>query len=217
MRLPPNDDSADDLTAIARIRNSAIALFATDGFERASLRAIAAAAGVTAGLVNHHFGSKAELRTTCDEYVLRVLVRRARSDGTTTGMQDVAHDFFADPGGYALYVRYMARAVEEDTPAAARFVATMVDESEAVFRAGAADGSMRASADPRALAVFSVLTTLTMLTMPPAFTRELGFPGFGADVMRRMALPTLELYTHGLYTDETALRTLRDAAAAEED
>ena len=52
---------SEDLTAQARIRNAAVELFARDGFEKTNLRAIAAAAGVSAGLVIHHFGSKDEL------------------------------------------------------------------------------------------------------------------------------------------------------------
>ena len=46
-----------DLTARATVRDSAIAVFARDGFS-ASVRTIAEAAGVSPGLVIHHFGSK---------------------------------------------------------------------------------------------------------------------------------------------------------------
>ena len=50
-----------DLTARARIRDAAIECFARQGFA-VSVRAIAAHAGVSPGLVIHHFGSKAGLR-----------------------------------------------------------------------------------------------------------------------------------------------------------
>lgn len=63
--------SAADLTAAARIRNAAILRFARDGFT-VSLRVIAADAGVTAGLITHHFGSKEGLRRACDAEVLRL-------------------------------------------------------------------------------------------------------------------------------------------------
>jgi AcrR family transcriptional regulator len=49
MRSVHPDDRADaDLTAQAKIRNAAIAQFATDGFQKTNLRAIAAEAGVSA-------------------------------------------------------------------------------------------------------------------------------------------------------------------------
>jgi AcrR family transcriptional regulator len=45
----------------ARILEAATEAFFTDGYERATIRAVAAAAGVDAGLVMHYFGSKQEL------------------------------------------------------------------------------------------------------------------------------------------------------------
>jgi AcrR family transcriptional regulator len=46
----------DDLTARARIREAAFALIADQGVHGATLRAIARRAGVSAALVNHHYG-----------------------------------------------------------------------------------------------------------------------------------------------------------------
>jgi len=57
----------DDLTAKARIRNAALALYAAHG--DAALRTIAAEAGVTLGLVQHHFKTKAGLRNAVDQLV----------------------------------------------------------------------------------------------------------------------------------------------------
>ncbi|WP_142058671.1 TetR/AcrR family transcriptional regulator [Pseudonocardia kunmingensis] len=203
-----------DLTAKAKIRNAAIAHFVRDGFQKANLRAVAAAAGVSVGLIPHHFGSKEGLRSACDEHVLQILTTRARAAGRPSGMQDLLGVYLSDPEEYQLLVQYMARAIQEDAPAAGTFVDAVVEESEAVFRAGAADGTMRPSSDPRALAVLNVLVGLAVLTMPAPLTRALGHEHFGPDVLRRMAVPTLELYTRGLYTDDALPTTARDAWAA---
>src|SRR6201996_5717444 len=45
----------------ARILAAAAELFVASGYERTTIRAVAAAAGVDAGLVMHYFGSKQEL------------------------------------------------------------------------------------------------------------------------------------------------------------
>src|SRR5512146_455250 len=45
----------------ARILDAAAGIFVADGYERTTIRAVAAAAGVDAGLVMHYFGSKQEL------------------------------------------------------------------------------------------------------------------------------------------------------------
>src|SRR5690348_1863963 len=63
-----NMRSVDDRTAIARIRDAAIQQFGERGFA-VGLRSIAEAAGVSAGLVIHHFGSKDGLRKACDEFI----------------------------------------------------------------------------------------------------------------------------------------------------
>ena len=55
----------EDLTARARIRDAALLHFGEQGFDRATIREIARTAGVSSGLVRHHFGSKQALREAC--------------------------------------------------------------------------------------------------------------------------------------------------------
>ena len=62
--------STDDLTARARIRDAAIELFSERGIAGATIRDIALKAGVSSGLLRHHFGSKEGLRDACDEYAM---------------------------------------------------------------------------------------------------------------------------------------------------
>ena len=69
----------EDLTAKARIRNSALDLYAQYGEERISLRAVASEAGVTLGLVQHHFKTKAGLREAVDQLVVDYFVSTLRS------------------------------------------------------------------------------------------------------------------------------------------
>jgi AcrR family transcriptional regulator len=75
----------EDLTARARIRDAALGQFAEHGFERATIRGIASAAGVSPGLVRHHFGSKQALRDAVDAHVLQEI--RRISDEVMEGSQ----------------------------------------------------------------------------------------------------------------------------------
>ncbi|MEU8152016.1 TetR family transcriptional regulator [Nonomuraea sp. NPDC048901] len=200
-----------DLTAQAKIRNAAIAHFARDGFQKTNLRAIAATAGVSAALVIRHFGSKDNLRSVCDEHVLQILVRRARTAADLVGVRDLSQEYLSGSEEYRLHVQYMVRAIEEDSSAATTFVNTLVEETEQLFRDGIAGGSMRQSSDVRALAVLTVLVSLATLTMAPPLTRALGFERMGPDVLRRIGLPMLEIYTHGLYAEDTMLKAAQTA------
>jgi AcrR family transcriptional regulator len=56
-----------------QILRAATREFAEHGFRGASIRGIATAAGVSAGLVQHHFGTKDGLKQACDERVMFLL------------------------------------------------------------------------------------------------------------------------------------------------
>jgi AcrR family transcriptional regulator len=57
----PNTRAEQRRQTEARILDAASRLFVADGYERTTIRAVASAAGVDAGLVMHYFGSKQEL------------------------------------------------------------------------------------------------------------------------------------------------------------
>ncbi|MEE6165617.1 MULTISPECIES: TetR/AcrR family transcriptional regulator [unclassified Mycolicibacterium] len=61
-----------ELSNAERIRDAAIRCFAAQGISATTMRTIAEAAGVSHGLVQHHFGNKAGLVDAVDNYVLRV-------------------------------------------------------------------------------------------------------------------------------------------------
>jgi AcrR family transcriptional regulator len=58
---PPGSRAEQRRRTEARILDAASRVFVTAGYERATIRAVASAASVDAGLVMHYFGSKQEL------------------------------------------------------------------------------------------------------------------------------------------------------------
>jgi AcrR family transcriptional regulator len=102
----------DDLTAKARIRNAALDLYARDGEQRTSLRAVAAEAGVTLGLVQHHFKTKAGLRRAVDQLVVDYFaqtVAAVPSNGTAADVasarDDAVRRMLADNPPVVSYIR----------------------------------------------------------------------------------------------------------------
>jgi AcrR family transcriptional regulator len=75
----PEDPAYGNLTARARIRDAALLQFAEPGVNGATIRGIAEAAGVSPGLVQHHFGSKEALREACDTYATEVVQHTSRA------------------------------------------------------------------------------------------------------------------------------------------
>ena len=73
-----------DLTAKARIRDAALELYATKGEPNTTVREVAQAAGVTHGLVVHHFVNKEGLHKAVQQHVVDLL-RQALSAVPTDG------------------------------------------------------------------------------------------------------------------------------------
>ena len=194
-----------DLTGRARIRDAAIRRFGADGFG-ASVRAIAADAGVSAGLVIHHFGSKDGLRAACDEHVLR-LIREAeteafaqRSPGEWLAQLAVLDEF-------APLVGYLVQALLAGGDLAATLLERMTKDAEVYLADAVVAGTMRPSRDPAARASFLVDVGIGAVL---SFVRR--HPPVDGDyraTLRRYAeanaLPALELYTQGLLTDSSLL------------
>src|SRR3984957_15554059 len=102
--------ASDDRTAVARIRDAAIEQWGEQGFT-VGLRSIAEAAGVSAALVIHHFGSKEGLRKACDDYIAEEI-----RSGKTEAMQstDPASWFaqMAEIESYAPLMAYLVRSMQ---------------------------------------------------------------------------------------------------------
>ncbi|MGZ3433071.1 MAG: TetR/AcrR family transcriptional regulator, partial [Isosphaeraceae bacterium] len=160
------------------------------------------------------FGNEEGLRQSCDDYVLQALVGWAHEKATLEGMREVMRSYQADPRSYQTQMGYLGRVVAGNTPAAARFIDVLVDESETIIRAGILDGTMRPSDDPRAQAVLIATTVLGLMTMAPHIERTLGLPASQQQMLLRLALPALEIYTHGLYTNDSYLTLVRDALSS---
>src|SRR6478735_6082742 len=69
-----NSLGGDELRKLERIRRAALKSFATKGASGTSLRSVAADAGVSVGLVQHHFETKAGLIKAVDDFVMGVLI-----------------------------------------------------------------------------------------------------------------------------------------------
>jgi AcrR family transcriptional regulator len=66
--------TAEDPSSIERIRIAALRTFGMHGTAATSLRTVAEAAGVSVGLVQHHFVNKAGLIKAVDDHVMSVVV-----------------------------------------------------------------------------------------------------------------------------------------------
>jgi len=202
-----------DLTGAARIRDAAIEQFGQRGFG-VGLRAIAEAAGVSAGLVIHHFGSKGGLRKACDDYIAEE-IRSGKSEAMRTTDPATWFAQMAEIESYAPLMAYLVRSMQAGGELANTLWRKMIEDAESYLDDGVRTGLLKPSRDPRARAKYLSITGgggfllyLQMHETPEDLRAVL------RDYARDMLLPALELYTDGLMVDST----MYDAfLAAEED
>jgi AcrR family transcriptional regulator len=194
--------ASDDRTAVARIRDAAIEQWGQHGFN-VGLRSIAEAAGVSAALVIHHFGSKKGLRKACDDRVAEEIYD-AKAESLRSSDPATWFAQMAEIESYAPLVAYLLRSLQSGGELARHFWNRMIEDAEQYMEEGVRSGVIKPSRDPRARAKYlgmssggSLLLYFQMHPHPSDLRAVLR--DYGED----MVLPALELYTEGLMTDST--------------
>lgn len=191
-----------DLTAAARIRDAAIAQFGEHGFG-VGLRAIAEAAGVSAALVIHHFGSKEGLRKACDDYVAEE-IRSGKSEAMRSADPAAWLAQMAEVESYAPLMAYLVRSMRNGGELAKALWCKMIEDAESYLDDGVRTGLLKPGRDPRARAKYLTLTggggflLYLQLHDDPTDLRAVL-----RDYAKDMTLPALEIYTDGLMADST--------------
>jgi len=191
-------------TARDRLRDAAVDCFAAQGFG-ATVRDIAAHAGVTAGLITHHFGSKDALRAACDDEVLR-RIRELKEDGIRRPPeQQIAMIGELDEQGATL--AYALRLVRGGGPAARAFLRREIEDATQYMTDAVRAGILKPSRDEAARARYLVtaqfggmLLQADLLGLDLADSRTLV-----RELTKRTSLAALEVYTGGLLTDRSLL------------
>jgi AcrR family transcriptional regulator len=206
-----SEGSTDDLSTRARIRDAAMAVFGEQGFG-VGVRAITAAAGVSPGLVNHHFGSKDGLRRACDDQV-REVVRKAKLEYIQHPSPKGLLQLLAEIEDFAPYLAYLMRSLQAGGPLTVELFEHAVSDVESYLTVGVGNGSLRPPTDLKATARYIALQNSGgfMLFLQVYMEKHEGRVDY-RDALREyadvMMLPAIEMYTHGLLTDSMALNTL---------
>ncbi|MEU6700480.1 TetR family transcriptional regulator [Pseudonocardia sp. NPDC046786] len=191
-----------DRTAVARIRDAAIAEFAEHGVAGATLKSVAAAAGVSAQLVVHHFGSKEGLATACDEYVLALFREHNTSLLSSGGAFAPVQSLEAPWLGPAM--GYLSARLADDSPAVAQLVDEALQDALSYLDAGVQSGLVKPSEFPRERAVVGLLWNLGALVLHRHAKRLMGVDLMAPDTRQRLtwSLAATEMLTEGLFHQE---------------
>lgn len=196
-----------DLTTKARIREAAIARFPEDGFAGTTVRAIAADAGVSPGLVLHHFGSKEELRRACDEHVLRLLDERKRASIRAGSYREAG----AIAAAYQLVapaLRYLAWTLSTGGDAAARIFDEWLEDVKGQLEEAEEMGQVNPIEDKHGQAAVLVALQLGGIVLHEHVSRALG-----VDVLTPEGLVVEAPYALRLFSGELFNREVIEEAS----
>ncbi len=170
--------ATEDLTARARIRDSAFRLIATEGTRGATLRAIAREAGVSSPLVLHHFGSKQGVIEAVEEWV-QTQLRAATADDGDSADPSRAHarrteEFAALMSAEPLLRSYIRRMLLESSEEGLDLFSRMVTDGAGDLRRRAGSGMARPVEDVATVAAVITLMALGPVLVPDHLVHVLG-------------------------------------------
>ncbi|CAM2976465.1 TetR/AcrR family transcriptional regulator [Actinomyces slackii] len=201
------------LTAASRILNAAMLRFAKEGFG-AGLRAIAADAGVTAGLITHHFGSKEGLRQACDAEVLRLTVEVKTNSSALGGPVDLLSQM-ARTEQYVPATAYAMRALSDGGPLAKQLLDSFVADAVEYMAQAVDDGYISATTDEEARSRYLMYSGFGALLLFARYEASdpTDIEAVTHEFMERYGPVTAELYTQPLFTDTQAFAAYLQAAS----
>lgn len=219
MRLTESeaDDNSmmDDRTTKARIRDAAIECLAEFGVGATTARKVAERAGVSPGLVIHHFGTMEGLRSVCDEHIAAV-IRGHKLEAMSAGPNLDVLAAFRNPDIGPL-MSYLARVLADDSPTVARLVDDLVDDAEGYIEQGVESGMIQPTADPRGRAVVLTIWNLGALVLHEHLERLVGVDLTDPEGLMDPSLaayfgPMYQIYGEGVFTETFAVHVLEAIA-----
>jgi AcrR family transcriptional regulator len=172
----PDRVGAEERSSIERIRDAALTSFATYGPAATSLRTVAAAAGVSVGLVQHHFATKAGLIKAVDDHVLALVIE--------TIAQPIAGppaDSIAEMGSRVTHIiteqphiaDYVGRALVDGSPLGTMIFDTLAAFGTARWNRRKEQGETRPDVDLTWAALNSLVLALGTLILRGHIERQL--------------------------------------------
>ncbi|SDT71850.1 TetR/AcrR family transcriptional regulator [Actinoplanes derwentensis] len=190
--------SDSDLTARARIRDAAIALFTERGVAAATIRDIAQAAGVSSGLLRHHFGSKEGLRDACDEWAFSQIAQMQIRFSENQAVGALMPEALA-------FQHYLVRSLMDGSARGSAMFTMAVEHGERWVA-----GTDLQTSDRRAFAAVLGAMKLGMFVMRDQLTAVLGEDVGEPSGYLRMIRASVEVFSQPLLTPEQADRTLKE-------
>jgi AcrR family transcriptional regulator len=186
-----------------RICEAALLGFAERGVARTSIRDVAGAVGVSAGVVQYHFASKDKLRKAVHEYVISRAAELFDDLPTGESAEQIQRELGDRVTGMAREhpeaLLYVARLTADEDPAAFEIFDALVEIANDQWQRLAAEGILRPDVDFDWAALQAVVLILGSALFEGAIGRHLPALWRDPEQLERWNRANSELFRRGLY------------------
>jgi AcrR family transcriptional regulator len=184
-----------------RIREAALANFAVHGTATTSLRSVAATAGVSLGMVQHHFATKSGLIKAVDDYVVSLVI-----GGMAQPIPEPPADSITDVGSRVTKLiaehpdvaAYLSRAMVDGSPLGVTLFDALMDVGMARWKLRAERGELRPDVDLTWATINAVVLAVGGISLRAHVNRHLPEPLTSPNQLRRWQAATDDLLREGL-------------------
>lgn len=198
----PDRTGAEEPRNIERIRVAALRCFAAQGTSGTTLRGVAAAAGVSVGLVQHHFATKAGLIQAVDEGVLDLVITPMAQpipEGAVDSIAEIGkrvNRIFVEHPDVAAYV---SRALVDGSPLGATIFDALFALGKARWEQRAQRGETRPDIDLTWAALNGIVLALGAASLSAHIDRQLPEPFTSPSQLQRWQASVDSLLREGLF------------------
>lgn len=188
--------------SIEKIRTAALQSFAAHGTAATTLRGVAAAAGVSLGLVQHHFATKAGLIKAVDDYVVDVVIAPMAepiSEQSTDSVSEVGNRvnrIFAEHPDVATY---LGRALVDGSDLGTTIFDNLYEVGTVRWQKRAERGETRPGIDLPWAVINAMILALGAISMRGHIERHMSASFTSPEQLRRWEESVNELLRAGLF------------------
>jgi AcrR family transcriptional regulator len=199
--------AASDLTGLARIRNAALESFARDGVAATSIRDVAREAGVSAGLVQHYFATKAALVEAVNGHVVATATdafsELSESSSPDEAQRELGDRVTAFVREHPTAVLYVARSAADGDRAALEIFDAFIAIARSQWQRLADHDLLRPTTDLTWTALHAVVLVLGTVLLRDAVERHLPQPFYTPEQLERWNAASNALFREGTYRTRT--------------
>ncbi|WP_396884597.1 TetR/AcrR family transcriptional regulator [Mycobacterium sp. SMC-8] len=166
------------------------------------MRGVAAAAGVSLGLVQHHFATKAGLISAVDDYVLALIgetFSRPLSEPPADSVAEIGSRISSLFSGNPEVAAYLGRALVDGSPVGAKIFDTLFSAGVARWQQRKDRGELRPDVDVTWAAINGLVLALGAISLHSHLDRHLAEPLISPNQLLRWQAAVDSLLREGLF------------------